>query len=443
MEFTVGMVSLGCSKNLVDSEEILGELAIRGGRAISDPSEAEVIIINTCGFIESAKTDSLNAVFEMARYKVDGACRLFVVCGCLSERYYNELQEELPEADLLWGVKDHRGLAEAIEQRLTGEISTPCSKAERLLATPPFRAYLRIADGCDNRCTYCAIPLIRGGRVSVPMEQLIEEARGLAERGVTELTVIAQDTSAYGTDLYGEPRLAELLTELSKIEKLHWIRLLYTYPNTVDKKLIDTINANPKLCNYIDMPIQHINPRLLGAMNRHGSAQHIREITDYIRKANPDFILRTTAIVGFPGETDEESEELMRFFREHPYDRLGAFTYSPEDGTPAAEMDCQIDEKLKQRRLDRLMRQQRNISFAANKARIGKVYEVLVEEVKGGVAYCRSYAEAAEVDGFIKVKLTEAEKQIADNGGYVGHYGFVEITGAEAYDLHAEWWPRR
>ena len=443
MRFTVGMVSLGCSKNRVDSEEILGELALRGGTAVSDPAEAEVMIVNTCGFIESAKVDSLDTVFEMARYKVTGACRLFVVCGCLSERYYNELQEELPEADLIWGVKDHRGLAEAIEQRLSGEISSPGCAAARVLTTPPYRAYLRIADGCDNRCTYCAIPLIRGGRVSVPMEQLIEEARCLAERGVTELTVIAQDTSAYGIDLYGEPRLAELLTELSKIEKLHWVRLLYTYPNTVDKKLIDTISSNPKLCNYIDMPIQHINSRLLSAMNRHGSAQHIREITDYIRKANPDFILRTTAIVGFPGETDEEFEELMEFFREHPYDRLGAFTYSPEDGTPAAEMDCQIDEKLKQRRLDRLMRQQRNISFAANKARIGKVYEVLVEEVKGGVAYCRSYAEAAEVDGFIKVKLTEAEKQIAENGGYVGHYGFVEITGAEAYDLHAEWRPRQ
>ena len=441
MDFTVGIVSLGCSKNLVDSEEILGELILRGGRVVADPEEAEVIIINTCGFIESAKVDSLDTVFEMARYKAEGACRLFVVCGCLTERYYEELQEELPEADLIWGVKDHRGLAEAIEQRLTGEISSPCERASRVLTTPPFRAYLRIADGCDNRCTYCAIPLIRGGRVSVPMEKLIEEANELADFGVTELTVIAQDTSAYGIDLYGEPRLAELLTELSKIEKLHWVRLLYTYPNTVDEKLIDTIAQNPKICSYIDMPIQHINTRLLAAMNRHGSAQHIREITDYIRKANPDFILRTTAIVGFPGETDEEFEELMRFFREHPYDRLGAFTYSPEDGTPAAEMDCQIDEKLKQRRLDRLMRQQRNISFAANKARIGKVYEVLVEEVKGGVAYCRSYAEAADVDGFIKVKLTEAEKQAAD--AWVGEYRYVEITGAEAYDLHAEWWPRR
>ena len=432
MEFTVGIVSLGCSKNLVDSEEILGELVLRGGRVVFDPEEAEVIIINTCGFIESAKVDSLDTVFEMARYKAEGACRLFVVCGCLSERYYDELTEELPEADLIWGVKDHRGLAEAIEQRLTGEISSPCRKAERVLTTPPFRAYLRIADGCDNRCTYCAIPLIRGGRVSVPMEQLIEEANALADSGVKELTVIAQDTSAYGIDLYGEPRLAELLTELSKIEKLHWVRLLYTYPNTVDEKLIDTIANDPKICSYIDMPIQHINSRLLAAMNRHGSAQHIREITDYIRRSSPEFILRTTAIVGFPGETDEEFEELMEFFREHPYDRLGAFTYSPEDGTPAAQMEDQIDEKVKAKRLDKLMRSQQKVSLAANRRRIGSVCEALVEEIKNGVAYCRSYAEAADVDGFIKVKL-EADSDIAP-----GDFIFVKITDAHTYDLEAE-----
>lgn len=432
MEFKVGMVSLGCSKNRVDSEEILGELALRGGKPVSDPAEAEVIIINTCGFIESAKVDSLDTVFEMVRYKAEGACRLFVVCGCLSERYYNELQEELPEADLIWGVKDHRGLAEAIEQRLTGEISSPACCAKRVVTTPSYRAYLRIADGCDNRCTYCAIPLIRGGRVSYPMEQLVDEARSLAEGGVTELTVIAQDTSAYGIDIYGEPKTAELLTELAKIEKLHWIRLLYTYPNTVDEKLIDTINADPKLCNYIDMPIQHINTRLLGAMNRHGSAQHIRDITDYVRKTNPDFILRTTAIVGFPGETDEEFEELMEFFRESPYDRLGAFTYSPEDGTPAALMEGQIPEKLKQKRLDRLMRQQMKISLASNRGRVGREYEALVDEIKNGTALCRSYAEAAEVDGFIRVALPEGSA--VSRGDYVR----VRVTAAHAYDLDAE-----
>ncbi len=428
----VGIVSLGCSKNRVDSEEILGELALRGFCVVSDPMEAEVIIVNTCGFIESAKVDSLDTVFDMARYKDEGDCRLLVVCGCLSERYYNELSEELPEADLIWGVKDHRGLAEAIEQRVTGEISSPVCAPERVLSTPPYRAYLRIADGCDNRCTYCAIPIIRGGRVSYPMEQLIKEAEELADRGVTELTVIAQDTSAYGIDIYGEPRLAELLTKLAEIEKLHWVRLLYTYPNTVDEKLVDTISRNPKICSYIDMPIQHIDPDLLRAMNRHGTAEHIREITDYIRSANPDFILRTTAIVGFPGETEEQFKTLLDFFEEHPYDRLGAFTYSAEDGTPAAVMPDQIPEKVKRSRLDRLMRRQMRISLAANKARIGREYEALVDGIDGDTALCRSYAEAAEVDGFIKVKLDPAHPVKC------GDYVFVRVTGAGTYDLEAE-----
>ena len=432
MAFKVGMVSLGCSKNRVDSEEILGELLQRGFEPVTDPAEAEVIIVNTCGFIESAKTDSLDTVFEMAGYKATGSCRLLAVCGCLSERYYNELNEELPEADLIWGVKDHAGLAEAIVQRLTGEIPSPCKKAERVLTTPPYRAYLRIADGCDNRCTYCAIPLIRGGRVSVPMEELVSEAERLADKGVTELTVIAQDTSAYGMDIYGKPMLAELLKRLARIEKLHWIRLLYTYPNTVDEALIDTINSEPKLCDYIDMPIQHIDPDMLCAMNRHGSAEHIIEMTDYIRKANPDFILRTTAIVGFPGETEEQFKRLLDFFEAHPYDRLGAFTYSPEDGTPAAEMDGQISERTKRARLDKLMRRQMGISLAANRARIGREYEALVDGIEGDTALLRSYAEAAEVDGFIKVKLPPASPIKC------GDYVFVRITGAGTYDLEAE-----
>ena len=260
----------------------------------------------------------------------------------------------------------------------------------------------------------------------------------MAERGVTELTVIAQDTSAYGVDLYGRPMICELLTGLCGIEKLHWIRLLYTYPSTVDERLIDTIRSEPKLCNYLDMPIQHINPRLLTAMNRHGSAEHIREITDYVRAAAPDFILRTTAIVGFPTETDEEFEELLSFLTEHPYDRLGAFTYSAEDNTPAAQMDGQVPERVKERRLDRLMRRQMKISYEANKARVGSVCEVLVDEVRQGTAFCRSYAEAAEVDGFIKVPLREDEADGAES--LCGQYRLVKITGAEAYDLTAEWY---
>ena len=423
--------TLGCSKNQVDSEEIMGELVSRGAFITADPNEAEVVIVNTCGFIESAKTESLDTVFELSKLK-EQSCRLLVVCGCLTERYYEELREELPEADLIWGVKDHAGLADAISQRLTGEFSKTGCVSERVLTTPPYRAYLRIADGCDNRCTYCAIPIIRGGRVSVPMEKLLDEARGLAERGVRELTVIAQDTSAYGADIYARPMLAELLTELSKIEKLHWIRLLYTYPNTVDERLIDTISANPKLMNYIDMPIQHIDPELLKRMNRHGTAEHIREITDYIRRVSPDFILRTTAIVGFPGETEEQFEELLRFFSEHPYDRVGAFTYSPEDGTPAALMPDQIPEKVKKRRYDRLMRAQMPVSLEANRRRVGSVCEVLVDGAENGAALCRSYAEAPDVDGLIKVRVTDG-RAIEP-----GAFRFVRITKAHTYDLEAE-----
>lgn len=434
---TVGAVSLGCSKNRVDTEEILGELTARGFRIVSDPADAEVILINTCGFIESAKVDSLDTVFEMAKYKEEGLCRLLVVCGCLSERYLNELRDELVEADLIWGVRDHAGLAEAIEQRLTGEMPEPAEcghTPRRVLTTPKHMAYLRIADGCDNRCTYCAIPLIRGGRVSVPIEKLVDEASELADGGVTELTVIAQDTSAYGIDLYGKPRLAELLTRLAEIKKLHWVRLLYTYPNTVDENLIDTILAEPKICNYIDMPIQHINADMLRVMNRHGSAEHIKFITDYIRSASPEFILRTTAIVGFPGETEEQFSELMTFLKEHPFDRLGAFTYSAEEGTPAAEMPDQVPAEVMRRRYDKLMRQQRAISLEFNKKRVGTVCEALVDGIEKGFALCRSYAEAAEVDGCIKVRL-EGE---AANSIKPGDYVSVRITGAQPYDLKAE-----
>lgn len=428
----VYLVTLGCSKNQVDSEEILGELVSRGFTQAERPEDADVIIVNTCGFIESAKTESLDTVFAYAEYKAEYSCRLLVVCGCLTERYYDELKAELPEADLIWGVKDHPGLAEAIEQRLFGGYSPAACAPRRVLTTPPYRAYLRIADGCDNRCTYCAIPIIRGGRVSYPIEKLVDEAAELADRGVRELTVIAQDTSAYGIDLYGEPKTAELLKELAKIDKLRWIRLLYTYPNTVDEKLIDTISGEKKLMNYIDMPIQHIDPELLTRMNRHGTAEHIKYITDYIRRVSPDFILRTTAMVGFPGETEEQFEELLSFLTEHPFDRVGAFTFSPEDGTPAAEMDGQIPEKVKRNRFDRLMRRQMKISLALNKKRIGTTVEALVDGTENGYALCRSYAEAADVDGRIMVRLPESGELTP------GDFITVKITGAGVYDLTAE-----
>ncbi|MCH5279649.1 MAG: 30S ribosomal protein S12 methylthiotransferase RimO [Christensenellaceae bacterium] len=436
----VGAVSLGCSKNAVDTEIMLGELKAYGFEIASDAKEAEIIIVNTCGFITSAKQDSIDAILEMAQYKLSGACKMLIVTGCLSQRYPEELRAELPEVDMFWGVKDYPLFAARLaaicgHDGSCSALNSACpqgsNETKRLLTTPSHRAYLRIADGCDNRCTYCAIPLIRGGRVSVPMEKLLDEAASLAKNGVTELTVIAQDTSAYGIDLYGRPMLKELLLKLATIDELKWIRLLYTYPNTVTEDLIDAMRDNPKICNYIDMPIQHISSAMLGAMNRHGSAEHIKHITDYIRDSAPDFILRTTVMLGFPGETDADFDELMLFMREHPFDRVGAFVYSAEDGTKASEMDDQVDTAVAESRLDALMRMQRSISLELNKKRIGTVTEALVERVENGTAYCRSYAEAADVDGLIKVKLIGTAPAVGD-------YINIRITAADYYDLIGE-----
>lgn len=421
----VGAVSLGCSKNTVDTEIMLGELASYGFEIVAEAACADIIIVNTCGFITPAKQDSIDTIIEMAEYKKTGRCRFLAVTGCLSQRYPAELRRELPEVDMFWGVKNYPAFALELASRFS---LAHCGGAKRMLTTPSYRAYLRIADGCDNRCTYCAIPLIRGGRVSVPIEKLIEEANALADSGVTELTVIAQDTSAYGMDLYGTPRLIELLTRLAEIEKLHWIRLLYTYPNTVTKELIDTMIASPKICNYIDMPIQHISENMLQAMNRHGSAAHIREITDYIKSAAPDFILRTTVMLGFPGETEQDFGELMEFMRTHSFDRVGAFTYSAEDNTPAAEMDCQIPEEVKEARLDALMRMQQQISLESNRKRIGSRCEALIERIEGNIAYARSYAEEADVDGLIRIELNGESPKI-------GSYVLITVTGADIYDL--------
>ncbi|MBQ7061464.1 MAG: 30S ribosomal protein S12 methylthiotransferase RimO [Clostridia bacterium] len=449
MKYTkVGAISLGCSKNTVDTEIMLGELASLGFELVPDPGQAEIIIVNTCGFITSAKQDSLDTIIEMAEYKKTGPAKLLCVTGCLSQRYPRELSEELPEVDLFWGVRDYPAFAQKLFSLVSeGDVpsakrlpTVPCCGAKRLISTPPYRAYLRIADGCDNRCTYCAIPLIRGGRVSVPMEKLVAEAAALAESGVTELTVIAQDTSAYGIDLYGKPMLAELLKKLSAIEKLRWIRVLYAYPNTVTEELVDTMRDDPKLCNYIDIPIQHITPRMLTRMNRHGSAEHIREIVDYIRRNAPDFILRTTVMTGFPGETEEDHQELMKFLRLHPFDRVGAFTYSAEDGTPAAEMPEQVDPEVAERRLDELMRLQQSVSLRLNRARVGREYTVLTESVgsdgRGEYLIARSYAEAPDVDGVIRVRPGEGRRfnKLILPGDYVK----VRITGAQLYDLNAE-----
>ena len=442
----IGAVSLGCSKNTVDTEILLGELVSLGFEVVPDPAEAEIIIVNTCGFITSAKQDSIDTILAMAEYKKSGSCGLLVVSGCLSERYSEDLPPELPEVDIFWGVRDYPALAKELFRLAGGEsaVSGPsdrrlvnCCGASRLVSTPPWRAYLRIADGCDNRCTYCAIPLIRGGRVSVPMEKLVEEAKALAEKGVTELTVIAQDTSAYGMDIYGRPMLKELLAALSAIGGLRWIRVLYAYPNTITEELVDAMRDDPKICNYIDIPIQHITPRMLTAMNRHGSAEHIRKICAYIRENAPDFILRTTVMLGFPGETEEDFRELEAFMAEQPFDRVGAFVYSPEDGTPAAEFPDRVDESVAEARLDAIMRRQQTISLELNKKRVGTVCTVLVESVtpgrEGFTAVGRSYAECADVDGVIRLRPEDPSVRIPSPGEYVA----ARIVKAHHYDLDA------
>ena len=432
---TVGLVSLGCSKNRVDSEMLLGQLRERGYQIVDDPKEAEIIIVNTCGFIQSAKEESIDTLLEMAEYKQTGRLKLLLATGCLAQRYGEELREALGEADGFMGVADYKRIFEVIEQAQRGERPIAIGegdrfyKSDRVLTTPPYSAYVKISDGCDNRCTYCAIPLIRGKYRSRPYDDIVEECRDLAKKGVTEVTLIAQDTSRYGSDFEGKPLLLKnLLADVSAIEGIHWVRVLYCYPDTVNDELLDAIASLPKCAKYLDLPLQHINDRLLKAMNRRGDSQMIKRLLSGCRQRG--IIVRTTMIVGFPGETEEEFEELLDFVKETRFDRLGAFAYSPEENTPAAAMPDQIDEAVKQERLDRLMTLQQEISAKVMQARVGETCEVLVEGFRHGRYYGRSLMEAPEVDG--KVLFTSQKKLRP------GEYVTVHITGASEYDLNGE-----
>ena len=432
---TVGLVSLGCSKNRVDSEMMLGQLRSHGYEIVDDPSQAEIIIVNTCGFIESAKQESIDTLLEMAEYKTTGRLQLLVATGCLAQRYGEELKEGLPEVDAFMGVSNYTQLFDVLER--AGQGQRPLSigegdrfyKSDRVLTTPPYSAYVKISDGCSNRCTYCAIPLIRGGYRSRAYDDILEECRALAARGVTEITLIAQDTSRYGNDFpEGKLLLPKLLEEVSAIEGIHWVRVLYCYPDTVNEELLDAIVRLPKCAKYLDLPLQHINDRLLKAMNRRGSSELIKRLISACHERG--ITVRTTMIVGFPGETEEEFEELLRFVEEARFDRLGAFTYSPEDGTPAAAMPEQIDEEVKQDRLDRLMTLQQGISASLMRERVGQTCEVLVEGRQRGRWYGRSLLEAPEIDG----------KVIFDSGRQLkaGEYVQVRVTDASEYDLIGE-----
>lgn len=426
----IGVISLGCAKNQVDTQTMLGYLKAAGHTFTGEPDKADVLIVNTCGFITAAKEESIDAIFEMAQYKEVGRCRLLVVTGCLSERYRKELTEEMPEVDLFLGVREYEKLPAMIAEKL----ELPCSpilKPERLLVTPPYRAYLRIGDGCNNRCAYCAIPLIRGDLKSTPAERLVDEAKALADMGVTELSVIAQDTSGYGKDLYGEPRLIPLLRELDRIDGLRWVRLLYTYPDTVTPALLDTLAEGERLVPYLDMPLQHCNDTILKRMHRRGSKAHIQSVLDHIRKNYPDFTLRTTMMVGFPGETDAQFEELMQFLRDYPFDRVGAFAFSPEEGTAAETMPDQIPDDVKEARLAALMEQQQAISKERNERWIGRELLMLVEETGMDGTYGRTIREAPDADGTVCIAPSYRHEP--------GQYLSVLLTGADSYDMTGEW----
>ena len=433
----IGMVSLGCAKNRVDSENMLGMLRQKGFEIVSDPAEADVLFVNTCGFIESAKEESIDAIFEMAQYKKTGRAQRLYVTGCLAQRYPDALMSEIPEIDGILGVAEYSRLFEMMDAGDAG--MKPCYtlngarflNTPRVLTTPGYSAYVKISDGCDNRCTYCAIPLIRGGYSSRPFDDIVSECERLAADGVTEITLIAQDTSRYGCDFGdGHFMLPELLEAVSAIEGVHWVRVLYCYPDSTEDRLLDTIQRLPKVAPYLDLPLQHIDDELLKRMNRRGSADWIKSRLAECRKRG--IILRTTMIVGFPGETDEQFQTLLNFVKEARFDRLGAFTYSAEEGTAAARMPDQIDEDVKQQRLDQLMMLQQSISMEINQARIGTECEVLVDgfDEEEGRFYGRSLMEAPESDGCIWL---EADRELTP-----GEYVNVKITGADAYDLEGE-----
>ncbi len=432
---TVGFVSLGCSKNRVDSEVLLGLLKEKGYRIVNDPSKAETIVVNTCGFILPAKEESIETIFDMAEYKKTGRLKTLIVTGCLVQRYGDALKEEIPEIDILMGVAEYSRIFEAIEQANSGNRPMFTGdgdrffKSPRVLTTPPYSAYVKISDGCDNKCTYCAIPLIRGGYHSRPYSDIVEECRELVAKGVHEITLIAQDTSRYGNDFEDHKLLLpSLLKDIHEIEGLHWLRVLYCYPDTVNKELLETMASLPKVCPYLDLPLQHINARLLKAMNRRGTPEHIKQQIARCREYG--IAVRTTMIVGFPGETDEEFEELLEFVKDTRFDRLGAFAFSPEEGTVAADMPDQLPEEIKQERLDQLMLLQQEISAEVCAARIGETCEVLVEGFRHGRYYGRSRLEAPEIDG--KILFTGPE------GLKPGEYVEVKITSSSEYDLIGE-----
>ena len=432
----IALESLGCSKNLMDAEIMTGILKEKGYEFVEEFDEADIIIVNTCGFIRDAKQESIDTIVELSQLKEVGKLKYLIVTGCLAQRYADELLEEIPEIDAIVGTGNFMNISEIIDRLESEKNVTEIGNIEfafdetlpRYVSTPEHMAYLKIGEGCDNKCTYCIIPKLRGKYRSRKIEDIVEEAKTLAAEGAKELVVIAQDTTRYGEDLYGEAKLAELLEELAGIEGIKWIRIMYSYPESITEKLIDVIAAHDNICSYFDMPIQHASNRVLKRMNRRTSKEDIRSKVEMIRSKIPDAVIRTTVIVGFPGETEEDLEELIEFMKEIKFDRLGAFAYSREEDTPADRMDGHMDEEIKEERRDRVMMVQQAISEEINQKREDKVFEVLIEEeAEDGVYVGRTQGDAEEIDSVVYVN-SEEELEI---GSFVNVY----ITEAMEYDL--------
>lgn len=433
-------ISLGCDKNLADSEQMLGILRNKGYEFTDDECEADIIVVNSCCFISDAKEESINTILDMAQCKTHYKCKALIVTGCLAERYKEEIYKEIPEVDAVIGTSSYDAIAEAVEQALEGKKPQvfkdlnrlPDIRTERVVTTGGYFAHLKIAEGCDKHCTYCIIPKVRGNYRSVPMENLIRQAKELAEKGVKELILVAQETTMYGKDIYGEKSLHKLLKELCKIQGIQFIRIMYCYPEEIYDELIQTMKEEQKICHYLDMPIQHCNDAILKKMGRRTNKKEIQEIVTKLREAIPDIILRTTLITGFPGETEDNFEEMMDFVDEMEFDRLGVFPYSPEEGTPAAEFPDQIDEEVKADRQCEIMELQQDIAFEKSERRIGQEMLAVIEgKVADENAYIgRTYMDAPNIDGYVFIHTDEALM--------TGDFVKVKITASSDYDLIGE-----
>lgn len=433
-KYKVGLVSLGCDKNRIDSEIMLGSMS-ENYEITNDPIEADIIIVNTCGFIEKAKEESINTILEMAEYKKKHNCKLLIATGCLTQRYGSELLELMPELDIILGVNDYFKMNIYIEQFIKDHKKIAkvdysdenINQGNRIISTGKATAYLRIAEGCNNCCTYCIIPKIRGKYRSRTKESIVKEAKELADQGIKEVILIAQDTTRYGTDIYGEKKLHELMHEISEIDGIEWIRVLYCYPEEIYNEMIAEMKNNDKICKYIDLPIQHISNSILRKMARKTTKQDIIDKIKLLRKEIPEIVLRTSLIVGFPGETEEDFIELKNFVEEIKLDNLGVFTYSQEEGTPAAKMDNQVEEEVKERRRNEIMQVQHEVAEEINNLKVGNIYNVLIEGYNGREYIGRSFGMAPDVDGTILIKNADKLN--------VGDFIKVQITDRREYDL--------